>query len=269
LNLEQSAITKQTHAMGIAPLLTPTSLKQADFMHALATLHSDLFVVVAFRILPEELFGLARLGAINLHASLLPKYRGAAPIQRAIQAGETETGVTVFRIDRGIDTGNILCQKRVSIAPDETSAALAARLSNCGAEMMIKVLNDLERGEMQNLMQDPQQASLAPKLRKEEANINWQLTACQIFNQIRAFKPFPGTVARLNGKTLGIEWAIPLAERSENAPGTVARVSKEAFDVQCGDTLLRILEVKPEGKRSMSAQSYMNARKIIEGTKLG
>jgi methionyl-tRNA formyltransferase len=254
---------------GLSPVFTPADLHDDGFREALVRCNADIFVVAAFRILPKSLFSLPPLGTLNIHASLLPKYRGPAPIQRAIEAGEYETGVTVFRIDEGVDTGGILLQKKVAISSYETSVELSTRLSESGAELLLEALEGLRQGTLRLLPQDITQASRAPKLTKKEAMIDWRQPATVIHNKIRAFMPFPGTYTLLDGKRLGIERAEPVAAASPvGEAGTVAAAGDSFFDVRCGEGFLRIREVKPEGRRSMSVHDFLLGRKIGEGARL-
>jgi methionyl-tRNA formyltransferase len=246
------------------PILLPEVLKSEEFIDALKKLEADVFVVVAFRILPQSVFKLPRLGTVNIHASLLPLYRGPAPIQRAIAAGEKETGITIFRIDEGIDTGNIILQRSVIIGNEETTTELNDRLALLGSENLIEALSILEKGAALK-KQDTSLASAAPKLAKAEGRINWNRPARVIFNMIRAFKPFPGAYAFLEGVRLNIEQVKPLDVSGSDVPGAICSVAADSFDVQCLNSRLRILEVKPEGKKAMSAKAFMLGRKITAG----
>ena len=269
LNEEESSISIYAQSCGLKPVLTPDNLKDPAFLEALSALNADLFVVVAYRILPPDVFGLPPFGTVNVHASLLPKYRGPAPIQRAIENGERETGITVFQINKGIDTGNIILQRKTAIGDAETSPQLYKRLSKLGADTCTDACKMLEKGNVDYIEQDTIQATQAPKLMKEEALIDWTLPASVLFNKIRAFKPFPGTYAVLNGRRLKIEWATPVEGGFEKEFSTICSVSSEWFDVQCRDSLLRILEVKPEGKKQMPVKAFLNGTKIEKGMRLG
>jgi methionyl-tRNA formyltransferase len=268
LKLIESPVAAFARQQGFGQILTPENLNDGDFCDALGRCKADIFVVVAFRILPKALFSLPSLGTVNIHASLLPKYRGPAPIQRAIESGEKETGITVFRIDDGIDTGGILLQKRISIGSSETAVELYSRLSDCGADALIEVLEGLHRGILHPLPQDNSQASRAPKLTKEEARIDWRQPALAINNKIRAFKPFPGTYTVLDGKRLGIECAEPVEKELPGETGTIVTVQDSFFDVRCSQGTLRILEVKPEGRKRMNVHDFLLGNKIREGTHL-
>jgi len=265
---EESPVARYAGENGFKPVYTPENLKDQQFLTAITALRADIFIVVAYRILPDELFSLPRFGTMNIHASLLPKYRGSAPIQRAIEHGETETGVTLFQIDKGVDTGRIVLQKRLSIGSDETAPELYERLSRLGADACIEACAMVQQGNFTGLAQDSADATSAPKLRKEEALIDWTLPAAAIFNKIRAFKPFPGTWTMLNGKRLGIEWAVPADSASSVECGTVLEVSNDWFEVQCRNSSLRILRVKPEAKKIMDVQAFLNGHTIEKGMNL-
>ncbi len=267
LKRKESPVAMFARQQGVSAIFTPEDLRDRSFREALAQCDADIFVVVAFRILPAALFSLPPFGTINVHASLLPKYRGPAPIQRAIEAGEQETGVTVFRIDEGVDTGGILLQKRVSIGQRETAAELYGRLSDCGADALLETLDGIKKCSLKPFPQDNTAASHAPKLSKGEAHINWEKPAEAIYNKIRAFKPFPGTYTLLEGKRLGIEWAEPVEKESLSEAGAVIGVGDSFFDVRCLTGALRVLEVKPEGRKSMSVHDFLLGKKLKEGTR--
>jgi len=269
LKVVDSAVVTYTKQHEYQPIFTPENLKDSVFISSLKALEPQLFVVAAFRILPPEVFTIPSLSTINIHASLLPLYRGPAPIQRAIAAGESRTGVTIFAIDRGIDTGRIILQRELTIGPKETSPQLHARLSELGAEAIVEAVALLEAGEVSYVEQDERFASRAPKLAKEEAVIDWHEEAATIYNRIRAFKPFPGTYTVMNGRRLGIEWAEPLEAPPDFEPGTVCAVSKDWFEVQCGKGRLRVLEVKPEGRKHMDAGAFMRGSALACGVELG
>lgn len=268
LHYIDSPVTRYAKEHDLKPIITTDDFKSEQLISSLASLKADLFVVVAFRILPKAIFALPPLGTLNIHASLLPKFRGPAPIQRAIEAGEKETGVSVFRLDEGIDTGEILLQKRISIGEEETTPELYQRLSIAGSEALMEAIGALESGQINPLKQDNSLASKAPKLKKEEAQINWELSSEQIFNKMRAFKPFPGTFTLFNGKRLGIQWAQKLNGKTGNHAGTVICVTRDYFDVQCGVGILRVLKVKPEGRKEMDVRDFLAGTEIKEKTVL-
>lgn len=270
LRLNNSPIGEFAQKEGIAPVLMPESLSDPQFLADIGSIQADGFVVVAFRLLPRELFSLPRFGTLNIHASLLPAYRGPAPIQRAIEAGATKSGVTVFRIDEGIDTGEILRQVETDIGPEETTPELYERLSMLGVDALEEVLGDLALGRCRPIVQRHELAGKAPKLKKNEGRIDWNLDAAVIFNKIRAFKPFPGTYTMVGGNRLGIDWARPEACDREAAAeaGTVIKAAGDCFLVQTGNGVLHILAVRPEGRRSMTTGDYLRGTSIKEGSRL-
>jgi methionyl-tRNA formyltransferase len=257
------AIFAEQHNLG--PVLKPDNLKSEEFINALQMLNADLFVVIAFRILPRVVFSIPKHGTINIHASLLPKYRGPAPIHRAIEAGEQCSGITIFRIDDGIDTGEILLQESVDIGSLETTPELYERLSRLGAQSINKAILKLGSGETVCLPQDHSLSSKAPKLSKEEARIDWTLPATAIFNKIRAFKPFPGTYCIFDDKRLGIDSALVVDNENTAVPGTITTVGDTFFDIACNPGLLRVVKVKPEGRRVMDTHDYLLGSRLTEG----
>lgn len=269
LVLSESPVTEYARQKGYTPVFTPENLVSITFAEELKKLEADVFVVVAFRILPETVFSIPPLGTYNIHASLLPRYRGPAPIQRAIAAGEKETGVTVFRINQGVDTGGIVLAKKVLIADDETAPQLSGRLSRLGAGALVEALALIEEGKAEFTAQNNSLACGAPKLLKSEGKISWDKPAAAIFNRIRAFKPFPGAYTFLDNLRIGIEWAVPLPGGTAlpGEAGTVCGMGPDGFNVQCASGRLRVLSVKPEGKKIMSALDFMHGRGIKLGTR--
>jgi methionyl-tRNA formyltransferase len=265
LKISDSPIVVFARQHGLVPIFAPARMDDQNFYRDLIKCRADIFIVVAFRILPKALFSIPPLGTLNIHASLLPKYRGPAPIQRAIEAGERETGITIFRIDEGIDTGGILLQKKVPISNNETTIELYSRLSELGAKGLIESLDGIQRGDLQPRSQDITQSSRAPKLKKEEALINWRQSAVAVYNKIRAFKPFPGTYTEFDGKRLGIERAEPVENDPPDEPGTIVAIKDSFFDVRCSLGVLRVFEVKPEGRRSMNVHDFLLGNRIREG----
>ena len=269
LRFAVSPVSAAAARLGIDRLYTPDSLNEHSFVEELASLGADLFVVVAYRILPEEVFTLPPQGTYNVHASLLPAYRGPAPIHRAIASGERVTGVTVFKIDSGIDTGALVLQRSCPIGDTETTPQLYERLSSLGAQSLLAALDSLEQGAPLH----PQSASSvlchAPKLRKEESRIDWGMDAGCIFNRIRAFKPFPGTHTLHGGKRLALEWGIPSTCRGSAPPGTVLAIEDQGFLVACGSGALELLRVRPEGKGTMDGAAYARGARLKAGERLG
>src|SRR5664279_2024568 len=209
--------------LGIA-LEQPAKIKDnADFRKRLVALAADAIIVVGYgRIIPQWMIDLPRLGNLNLHASLLPKYRGAAPIQWAIASGESITGVTTMRIDTGLDTGDILMQREVPIAPEDTAETLGSNLAAIGADLMVETLRGLDGGEIRPVPQDHSKATLAPILKKEDGRMDFARSANDLFNRLRGFQPWPGAFTIFNGKTLQVHRAQPLQQTVTLTPGEVA-----------------------------------------------
>ncbi len=266
--LMESPIHAHARDLGIDPILTPEKLRDPSLIERLRAFKADLFVVVAYRILPPEVFTIPRFGTVNIHASLLPAYRGAAPIQRAIEAGERRTGITIFKIDEGVDTGGILLQVSTPIGDSETTPQLYERLKPLGAEALKQVPALLSEGATQFREQNDTNASPAPKLLKEEGRINWGETAEAIYNKIRAFKPFPGTYTMLENRRMHIDWAVPIPGRHHQTPGIVSAVETQYFDIACGGGYLRVERIKPEGKRTMTVEEFVRGTELPVGTKL-
>jgi methionyl-tRNA formyltransferase len=269
LKLEDSPVAEFAKKKGIEPILTPEKLSDLEFIDQLKSFNADIFVVVAFRILPKVVFSIPPLGTVNIHASLLPRYRGPAPIHRAIEAGEKVTGITIFRIDEGIDTGEIIKQVSIPIGEQQTTPELYEIMSSCGAENIIEAIEMLQKREVVPSAQNHLDACKAPKLKKDEGLVDWNLPAETIFNRLRAFKPFPGTYSQLAGQRIGIEWATPLPSESGSGiePGTIIDVSQDVILVKCGSGTLQITSVKPEGKRSMTVHDFLLGKKIVKGTR--
>jgi methionyl-tRNA formyltransferase len=210
------------------------------------------------------------LGNINLHASLLPKYRGAAPIQWAIASGETVSGNTTIRLDSGLDTGGILLQEETAIAPDETAESLAPRLAESGAVLTVKTLGGLESGSIRPVPQDESRASLAPILQKEDARIDFSRTAQQIYNRLRGFQPWPGAFTTFRGKNLNVVAARPCANEAFSLGEGELLFKDERLFAGCGNnTVLEIKELQLEGKKRVSARDFANGYKPTSGERLG
>jgi methionyl-tRNA formyltransferase len=251
------------------PVSQPDKIKNnEEFRGQLAGLAPDAIIVVGYgRILPQWMIDLPRLGNLNLHASLLPKYRGAAPIQWAIARGEIVSGVTTMRIDAGLDTGDILLQKEIPIAPQDTAVTLAPRMAAIGAELMVETLRGLQAGTLRPRPQDHAQATQAPILKKEDGQINFQRTAQELLNRLRGFQPWPGTYTSFRGKNLHI-WAVQLVERTV-ATADVLEESGRLL-VGCGaGSVLELLEVQLEGKKRVPAADFVHGYKPRNGEKLG
>jgi methionyl-tRNA formyltransferase len=251
------------------PITQPDKIRNnEEFRKRLLAIRPDAIVVVGYgRIIPQWMIDLPRLGNLNLHASLLPKYRGAAPMQWAIANGENITGVTTMRIDAGLDTGDILLQKEIAIAPQDTSETLAPRLAQAGADLMIETLRGLQEGAIQPMPQDETKATLAPILTKEDGRIDFHRSAGEIEDRLRGFKPWPGAYTSFRGKNLHL-WDAIAAKRA--IPERELFVEGESLWVGCGGaSALQIAELQPEGKRRMNVRDFIHGYRPQTGEKLG
>jgi methionyl-tRNA formyltransferase len=252
------------------PVFQPAKLKEQATVEFLSPYHPDAIVIVAYgRIIPPWMIELPRLGCINLHASLLPKYRGAAPIQWAIMQGERTTGVTTMKIDAGLDTGDVLLMREEAIRDDDTTESLAARLAVMGADLMIETLSGLERGEIVPRPQDHSQATHAPILKKEEGRIDWSMPAEALARRVRGLRPWPGAFTTFRGKNFHIWAARPSAGigLTPGEPGTLNLEGSKLF-VSCGNgTRLELLEVQVEGKKRLPARDFRNGVRLAPGEK--
>lgn len=255
-------VKKRALELGL-PVLQPENLKAEELEAGLKKLDADLFVVVAFSILPKRLLAASKLGAVNVHGSLLPKYRGAAPVQRAIAAGETETGVTVFLLDEKMDHGPVLERRTVPISRSDTAATLLEKMLAPGVEALEAALASLESGHPTFLPQDHAKATPAPKLRKEEGRLDFALPAKTLHDRIRAFSPWPGGYALLNGKTVYFRETEAPALEKRLAPGE-AEISNGRLFVGTGEGALEVLKIQLEGKRAMAIRDFANGLKTKE-----
>jgi methionyl-tRNA formyltransferase len=265
LRVEPTPVKIAAQRLGLQPILQPESVRDPAFAEAIRALAPDVIVVVAFKILPPDVYTQARLGAFNLHASLLPRYRGAAPIHRAIMAGETETGVTTFFLNPQVDTGEIILQKRTSIGPEETAGELHDRLMLLGAEAVVETLQLIERGQAQPKPQDETQATLAPKLTREEARIPWDSPAFVVHNHIRGLSPQPGAWTLHEGRLLKLYRSRPTEGRG--TPGTVLKTDQQLI-VACGKDAVEILELQQEGRRILPADAFLRGYALHPGDRL-
>ncbi|MES2219539.1 MAG: methionyl-tRNA formyltransferase [Acidobacteriota bacterium] len=242
-----------------------------DLQQRLQRVSPDAIVIVAYgRIIPPWMLALPTYGNLNVHASLLPKYRGAAPIQWAVANGETETGITTMRIDEGLDTGEILLQQKVPILPQQTSVELASVLAEMGAELMVRTLAGLEQGNLVGTRQDNSQATLAPILQREDGRVDWSRTAQEIFDRWRGFQPWPGAFTNFRRKKLilhamCVDTDVPVTSAP---PGTLHRTGHRLL-VACGrGTALDLTEVQLEGKRRLPANAFLNGLSLVGGEQL-
>ncbi len=247
------------------PVLQPEQLKDPEFAPRVRSLDADLIVVVAFRILPPAVFTLPRHGSINLHASLLPRYRGAAPINRAIMNGEAETGVTTFFLEEAVDTGNILLQARTPVLPGDDAGSLHDRLADIGAEIVLHTVRLIEQGKAVPRPQDPSLVSPAPKIFKEDCRIDWRAPAERVRNQIRGLSPAPAAFTTHGGKVLKIYRAG--AAEGSLGPGIVD-VGKQTIRVGTGDGPLMLQDLQQEGKKRMTVEEFLRGYRIASGDRL-
>lgn len=261
---------KQTAAeLGLAVMQPETIRNNETLRERLRALVPDAILVVAYgRLIPPWMLALPRHGNLNLHASLLPKYRGAAPIQWAIANGERETGVTTMRIDEGLDTGDMLLQQAMAIAPDATAVDLAPLLATVGAELMVKTLAGLEAGILTATQQNDAAATLAPILSREDGRVDWSRTAAEIYNRWRGFQPWPGAFSTLHSKKITLHGLRPAERTAFAAPGTLAREGQRLL-VACGeDGWLEVSELQAEGKRRMTAAAFLNGAPLTDGERM-
>jgi len=268
LELVASPVKQCAQKLGL-PVTQPERIKANDeFRAQLTALKPDAIIVVGYgRMIPEWMLDLPPLGNLNLHASLLPKYRGAAPIQWAIAQGETVTGVTTMRLDAGLDTGDILLQQETTIAPEDSAETLAPRLAVIGADLMIETLRGLEAGSIQPKAQDNSQASLAPILKKEDGLVDFSRPAAEICNRMRGFQPWPGAYTKFRGRNLQIAKA---QAASDSLPAAELRAQGDRLIVGCGrGTSLELLEIQIEGKKRSSARDFIHGYRLQAGERLG
>jgi methionyl-tRNA formyltransferase len=259
-----------THAVALAhgtPVLQPERIRTDEFLQAIAGLDADLGVVAAYgKILPDALLRVPRLGMINVHGSILPAYRGAAPVHRAVIAGETETGVTIMRVVRELDAGPMLAVAKRAIGPDETSAEVEHALSELGAGLLVEVVDQIAAGRAVETPQDDARATYAPKIVKTEGVIDWSLSATAIHNLVRGLQPWPLVSVRLQGERYLLRRTVLTLRYATVLPGTVVEVAGDGVDVTAGDgRVLRILEIQPEGRRAMTTREFLAGHRVSAG----
>lgn len=265
--IAESPVKVAAKALGL-PVHQPERIRRPENVEFLSSLSADVMVVVGYgQIIPQSIIDLPRFGILNVHASLLPKYRGAAPIQWAIANGEQRTGVTIMQIDAGLDTGDMLQKASLPIYPDETAPELSARLAPLGADLLIDTLKKIEAGEAVREPQDDTEATLAPILKKEDGLIDWDRPASTIYNRFRGFQPWPGAYTTFRGQQLTITRAT-LADGS--APIGSLRAEKRRLFAGCGNgTRLEILELQLAGKKRVAAEAFLNGLKLSPEERLG
>jgi methionyl-tRNA formyltransferase len=268
LKLLPTPVKELALELGI-PIAQPEKARQADFQEKLRQLKPDLIVVAAYgQILPQAILDIPRYGCINVHTSILPSYRGAAPIQRAILNGESQTGVTIMRMDAGLDTGDILTVESTPITPQDTSASLHDRLAEIGAALLDRTLPEWVSGSIKPTPQNHQMATLAPKIRKEEGCIKWTLPAARIVNLVRGSVPWPGAFTHLSADPRPVllkVWQAEICTQS-GPPGTVLSFGKDGIVVGCGTGSVRLINLQREGSRRLGAGDFLAGCPLPVGT---
>ncbi len=264
--LQASAVKTAAQDLSV-PILEASDLNDRTFQEQVAALHADIMVVVAFQILPPGIYTLPRLGAFNLHASLLPKYRGAAPIHHALLSGDLETGVTTFLLERRVDTGNILLQQRLPVEEEDNLGSLSLRLAALGAKTVLDTVHGLAQGSLAPLPQTNGLATRAPKVGTVDRTLRFTEPARQCHNRVRAFAPRPGALTQLKGKPLKL--IRTRCGEGHGSPGEVIDISPAAMRIACGSGTLEILELQPAGKRIMSAADFLRGTPLQPGDLLG
>jgi methionyl-tRNA formyltransferase len=248
----------------------PQKLRDPAVLETLRSLSPQAIAVAAYgKILPKSMLELPPLGAINVHGSLLPRHRGAAPIQRAILAGDATTGITIMQMNEGMDTGDMLLQEATEIRADDTAATLAERLAEIGARLLVEALDRVEGGTIVARPQNDAEATLAPMVKKEEGEIDWRRSAAEIERAVRAFTPWPSAYTKLGGKLLKVHRAAVVDAAAPAAPGTVVDARGDHLDVATGGGSLRLCEVQLEGKRRLRAREFLAGQPLRAGDQLG
>jgi methionyl-tRNA formyltransferase len=260
----------ETHAAAAArgvPVLQPEKIRTDEFLQAVADLRPDLGVVAAYgKILPEALLRIPRLGMINVHGSILPAWRGAAPVHRAVIAGDAETGVTIMRVVKALDAGPMLAIARRPIGPEETSAEVEQALAELGAPLLVDVVEQLAAGRAVETPQDDSRATYAPKITKAEGAVDWSSSAAAIHNLVRGLQPWPLVSARLGGHRCLIHRTMLTGRRSSGPPGAIDGPASDHLDVIAGDGgVVRILQIQPEGRRVMTAREFLAGHRLSPG----
>ncbi len=244
------------------PILQPEKLKSQDFLDSLRDLNADLFIVIAFRMLPREVWQMPRLGTFNLHASLLPKYRGAAPINRAVMNGDTETGVTTFFLKHEIDTGDMIMQRKIEILPEDNVRDVHDKLMHLGAAMVVETVNAITEGTLTTTPQPEGEFTPAPKIFKEDCHIDWAKTSFEVHNQVRGLSPYPAAwsvIKEESGRPLEskiFRTALTEAHVGDNPVGSI-KIEGKRMLVACADKWLEILELQPAGKKRMATEAFL------------
>ncbi|MEX0960922.1 MAG: methionyl-tRNA formyltransferase [Burkholderiales bacterium] len=269
MRLVTSEVKRTATGQGVE-VLQPETLKTADVQARLRATHADAMIVAAYGLLlPREVLDIFPLGCINIHASLLPRWRGAAPIQRAILAGDAETGISIMQMDAGLDTGPVYLMERIPIHPTDTAATLHDRLAALGARTIVAALNGISSGALAPKPQSDADATYAAKITRAEANLDWTRSAKDLSLAVRAFDPFPVAQSRLDGEVIRIWSAQALAEPKGGEAGVVLGADAEGIVVSCGVGSLRILELQRAGGRRLSAADFLRGFPVAAGSRLG
>jgi len=267
--IQFSAIKEYALAQGL-PVLQPLKIKEYTAVEELRKLEADIFVVAAFgQLISKEILDMPKYGCINVHASLLPKYRGAAPIQWAIINGEAESGVTIMQMDEGLDTGNMIMKYVVPIEKEETGSSLHDKLAETGAKLCVDVLDGIENGAMNAIEQNNEEATYVKMISKELGQIDFKKSAVEIERMVRGLTPWPSAYTSCKGRNLKIWKADVVHEKSEGDAGSIARVTKSSIVVNTGKELLEIKELQIEGKKKMDAGSFLLGYELHAGEQLG
>ena len=253
---------KQLALQNNLPVYQPISLKDSANQQIIADLNADIMIVVAYGlILPQTVLDMPKYGCLNVHGSLLPRWRGAAPIQRACWAGDTETGITIMQMDVGLDTGDMLYKEKCHIEDDDTSATLYNKLAQIGPDALLKALMLIIEGKAKPEKQNESQVTYATKLSKQEAKLDWNLMATQLERCIRAFNPWPVSYFEINGELIKVWQANVISETTDKTPGTILRADKSGIQIATQDGVINMTLLQPAGKKPMSAQDFLNSRK--------
>jgi methionyl-tRNA formyltransferase len=248
------------------PVFQPTTLKDVDWQHEIRALGADIGVVVAYgRILPQTLLDIPPMGLINVHASLLPRWRGAAPIHRAVLAGDALTGVTIMRVVLALDAGPMIATVETEISATDTSETLELRLADAGAALLVETLGRMAVGPVPEIPQDESRVTYAERLQRAESTINWTRPAAAIDRQIRGLQPWPLAVARIADRAVALLHSAVVSADTPASPGTIVRATGDDLHVACGAGVLAITQVKPEGRRPMPARAFLNGAAIHAG----
>jgi methionyl-tRNA formyltransferase len=268
--LQPTATRQVAEARGL-PVLQPSRIRDQAFLQSIRELAPDLGVVAAFgRILPDDLLAIPRLGMINVHASILPRYRGAAPIQRAVLNGDSETGVTIMRVVTELDAGPTFAVARVAIGSDATSGEVEADVARAGAPLLLQVVDDLAVGRAIETPQQSEDATYAPKVVKDEGRIDWSRPASAIHNQVRGLQPWPLASTQISENRYVIRRSAVDDSKTSSTPGAIVEARGDDLLVACGaGTTLRILEIQPEGRRSMTTRQFLAGHRLAPGDRFG